>query len=41
LFAATGRPSRSADFSQLRIRYGTRRVLQIRWDDDGRFKVVH
>lgn len=41
LFAATGRPSRSADFSQLRIPYGTRRVLQIRWDDDDRFKVVH
>jgi hypothetical protein len=41
LFAADGLPPRSADFSQLRIRYGARRVFQIRWDDDGRFKAVH
>jgi hypothetical protein len=41
LFAAASLPPRSADFSQLRIRYGARRVFQIRWDNDGRFKVVH
>jgi hypothetical protein len=41
LFAAAGQPPRAADFSQLRIRYAGRRVFQIRWDDDGRFKVVH
>jgi hypothetical protein len=40
LFAAASLPPRSPT-SRSSIRYGARRVFQIRWDNDGRFKVVH
>lgn len=41
LFAAAGLSPRTAGLSELRVRHAGRRAFQIRWDLDGRFKVVH